>query len=131
MEVCVFVALAISGLLARMSAPEIEVVAFLPLDAIILPRVINRFRAWRESEAGGFTALCNFSVWQIIRRVAQAACVIAIGLAVVISGALDRLPAALLNAIVLASPVVMELIQSARDIRNTKGGPAEAHAGED
>ena len=130
-EVCVFVALAISGLLARMSAPDIEVVAFLPLDAIILPRIISRFRTWKEGNADAFAALDNLSVWQIIWRVALAVCATSVALAVAISGVLDRLSAALLTAIVLSNPVVIELIQSARDICNAKDGPAETHAGED
>jgi hypothetical protein len=117
-EACVFVALAISGLLARMSATDIMIVAFLPLDAICLRRAISNLPTLKEGIAKASAARKNVTVRQIIWRVALAVSAASAFLAVAISGVLDRLPTVLLIAVGLANPVIIELIQSGRDIRS-------------
>ena len=98
-----------------------------PRYVICLRGAICRLRVYMEASA----VRENPTRWQMAWRLLFAVPAASILLAVAISGFLSRLPAVLLLAVGLANPVIIELIQSARDICNAKDGPAGTHAGED
>lgn len=124
-EACVFVALAISGLLARMSATDIMIAAYLPVNVPCLYGAICRLH---ESRAGS-ASRGNATRRQIILRSLFAVSAALVVLAVFVSGVLGRLPTPLLLTVGFASPVIIELVQSACDIRYAKKGAAGAHTG--
>ncbi len=113
-EACVFTALAVSGLLARMSATDIMIAAYLPVNVPCLYGAICRLR-----EPKAASASCgNARRRQIILRVLFAVLAVSVFLVVAISGVLDRLPTVPLLTVGFASPVIIELVQSAYDIRS-------------
>ncbi len=125
-EACVFLALAISGLLARMSATDIMIAAYLPVNVPCLYGAICRQREYMEASAS-----CeNATRRQIILRSLFAVPAASVLLVVAISGVLGRLPTALLLTVGFANPVIIELVQSACDIRYAKKGAAGTHTGD-